>query len=166
MITLGLAHSGDASLEEASADFEMALKLYQEQQQPLGEADTRYGRAGLCLAQGKLEDASDELNRAIGLVEQVMRSMSIPQQWSMFLRQYTQFYAQAAITLVRLNRDAEALVQLQSFARVAGAGAIVQQIKAYEETIPTSGDQLMEDEIRANKDLVKRLNQLRKKLRG
>jgi len=84
----------------------------------------------------------------------------------MFLRQYTQFYAQAAITLVRLNRDAEALVQLQSFARVAGAGAIVQQIKAYEETIPTSGDQLMEDEIRANKDLVKRLNQLRKKLRG
>ncbi|OLC59899.1 MAG: hypothetical protein AUH89_05160 [Ktedonobacter sp. 13_1_40CM_4_52_4] len=166
MLALGLAHLGDGSLEEASADFDMALKLYQEQQQPLGEADTRYERAGIHLAQGKLDDAIDELSRAIGQVEQVMKTLSTPQQWSMFLRQYPQFYAQSAITLVRLNRDTEALVQLQSFAQIVGAATIVEQIRVYEETIPTSSDEMTEEEIRANKDLVKRLDQLRKKLKG
>jgi len=164
-LSLGLAHRGDGTLEEAETDFELALKLYQQQQQPLGEADTRYERAGIYLAQGKLEAARDELSRAIALVEQVMNTLSMAEQWSTFLQQYTQLYAQAAITLVRLNQDArvpEALAQLRSFGRIAGSHEILRQIKAYEETIPTSGDEMTEDEIRANKDLIKRLGQLRK----
>jgi len=94
-----------------------------------------------------------------------MNTLSIAEQWSTFLQQYTQLYAQAAITLVRLNQDArvpEALAQLRSFGRIAGSHEILRQIKAYEETIPTSGDEMTEDEIRANKDLIKRLGQLRK----
>jgi len=65
-----------------------------------------------------------------------------------------------------LNRDTEALAQLQSFAQIAGAATIVEHIRAYEETIPTSSDDMTEEEIRANKDLIKRLDQLRKKLKG
>ncbi len=165
MLSLGLAHRGDGTLEEAATDFEQALKLYRQQQQPLGEADTRYERAGIFLVQGNLAEAREEFSRAIALVEQVMRTMSIPQQWRTFLRQYAELYAQQAITLVRLQQDAQALTQAQSFADIAGRDAIAQQIKAYEETVPTSGEELTEDEIRENKELVKRLGQLRKRLR-
>jgi hypothetical protein len=94
-----------------------------------------------------------------------MNTMSMPQRRSMFLRQYAELYTQSAITMVRLNRDTAALDQLQAFAQIAGAAAIVRHITAYEETIPTSGDDMTEDEIRVNKDLVKRLELLRKKLR-
>jgi tetratricopeptide (TPR) repeat protein len=165
MLTLGLAQRGNGSLEEASADFDMALKLYQEQQQTLGEADTRYERAGIFLARGELDAAFDELSRAIGLVDQVMNSMSMPQRRSLFLRQYAELYTQSAITMVRLNRDTAALDQLQAVAQIVGGATIVRHITAYEETIPASGDDMGEDEIRVNKDLVKRLEQLRKKLR-
>jgi tetratricopeptide (TPR) repeat protein len=162
MLSLGLTHRGEGILEEAADDFELALKLYQQQQQPLGEADTRYEQAGILLARGSLDAANDELSRAIALVEQVMKTLSMPEQWSTFLQQYTSLYAQAAITLVRLKQNFQAAVQLQSFTRIAGSGEVVQQIKAYEGTIPTSGDEITENEMRANKELIKRLGQLRK----
>jgi tetratricopeptide (TPR) repeat protein len=165
MLALGLAHEGNGELEEASTDFDQALQLYQQQQQPLGEADTRYERAGVFLAQGNLDAASDELARAITLVEQVMRTLSAPQQWSRFLHQYTELYAQAAITLVQQKQDAQARTLLQSFVQIVGSPEIGQRIKAYEDTILTSSDELSEGEKRANKDLVKRLEQLRKGLK-
>src|SRR5205085_6175938 len=65
-----------------------------------------------------ISEAREEFSRAITLVEQVMRTMSIPQQWRTFLRQYAELYAQQAITLVRLQQDAQALTQAQSFADI------------------------------------------------
>ena len=115
--------------------------------------------------QGNLAAAGEEFSRAITLVEQVMHTMSMPQQWSTFLRQYAELYAQQAITLVRLHQDAQALTHAQAFAGIAGSTAIAQHMKAYEETVPTSGEEMPEDEIRENKELVKRLGQLRKRLR-
>ena len=165
MLALGLAHEGNGELEEASTDFDPALQLYQQQQQPLGESDTRYERAGVFLLQGKLDAASDELARAITLVEQVMRTLSTPQQWSMFLHQYTELYAQAAIALVRQKQDVQARTLLQSFVQIGGSAESGQRIKTYEDSIPTSSDELNEDERRSNKDLVKRLEQLRKGLK-
>jgi NAD/NADP transhydrogenase alpha subunit len=106
----------------------------------------------------------NDLNEAITLVERVMHTLSSAQQWSTFLHQYTELYAQAAITEVRRNQDSQAHAILSSFARIAGKDAIVQQIKAYEDTIPTRGDEVTEDEARANTDLVKRLAELRKRL--
>jgi len=90
--------------------------------------------------------------------------LRLPEQWSTFLHQYAELYAQAAIAAVRRNRDAEALAILSSFARIAGEDAIVQHIKDYENSVPTSGDELTEDEVAANKDLVRRLRELRKRL--
>ena len=81
------------------------------------------------------------------------------------MRQYTELYAQAAITLVRQKQDAQARTLLQSFVQIAGSPEIGEHIKAYEDSIPTSGDELSEDEIRANKDLLKRLEQLRRGLK-
>ncbi len=57
-----------------------------------------------------------------------MKTLKTPQQWSIFLRQYPELYAQAAITQVRLNQDAQALTLLQSYARIAGPATVVQQI--------------------------------------
>ncbi|MFL5702945.1 MAG: tetratricopeptide repeat protein, partial [Ktedonobacteraceae bacterium] len=165
VLSLGLAHRGNGELEEALNDFNQALHLYQQQQQPLGEADTRYERAGIYLAQSKLDAALAELNRAINLVEQVMKTLSAPQQWSMFLSQYTELYVQTAIAYVRLNQDSQALTLLQTFTHIAGADEARKQIKAYEETVPLVGEELTENEIRMNKDLIKRLGQLRKKLK-
>src|SRR5437868_15246250 len=115
MLALGLAHEGNEELEEASTDFDQALQLYLQQQQPLGEADTRYERAGVFVVQGNLDAASDELARAITLVEQVMRTLSSPQQWSMLLQQYIELYAQAAIFLVQQNTEYQARTHLHSF---------------------------------------------------
>jgi tetratricopeptide (TPR) repeat protein len=165
MLALGIAHRGNGELDEASANLELALIFYQQQQQPLGSADVRYERAGVLLDRGKLEAAMDELNKAIVLVEQVMGTLSTPQQWTIFLRQYADLYALAAITGVRRRQDEQARTILTSFVRIAGASGIVQRIKAYEDSIPTANGGITEDEIRANKDLVKRLGQLRKELR-
>jgi len=165
MLTLGLAHRGNGELDEASTDFEQALTLYEQQRQPLGLADARYERAGILLTRDELDAAMDELTKAIGLVEQVMNTLSTPQQWSMFLRQYADLYAQAAITQVQRHEDTQASTLLTSFVRIAGASEIVQRITAYE-TILSSGDELTEDQLRANKDLLKRLAQLRKGLKG
>ncbi len=165
MLSLGLARRGNGELEEALSHFDQALRLYQQQQQPLGEADTRYELAGIYLAQANLNAALAELNKAINLVEQVMKTLSTPQQWSMFLSQYTELYVQTAVAYVRQNQDSQALTLLQTFTHIAGAGEARKQIKAYEETVPLAGEELTESEILMNKDLIKRLGQLRKKLK-
>jgi len=102
------------------------------------------------------------LTGAIALVEQVMHTLSSPEQWSTFLHQYTELYAQAAITEVRRNQDAQAHAILSSFISIAGKSAIAQHIQDFENSIPTSGEELTEEEKIANKDLVKRLRELRK----
>jgi tetratricopeptide (TPR) repeat protein len=164
ILALGLAHRGKGDLEEAASQFEQAVTMYQQQRQPLGESDARYERAGTLLAREQLDLARNDLTRAIELVERVMHTLRLPEQWSTFLHQYAELYAQAAIAAVRRNRDAEALAILSSFARIAGEDAIVQHIKDYENSVPTSGDELTEDEVAANKDLVRRLRELRKRL--
>jgi len=165
LLTLGMAHRGNGELDEASTNLEQALIFYQQQQQPLGISDVRYERAGVLLDRGELDAAMDELNKAIVLVEQVMGTLTTPQQWTMFLRQYADLYALAAITEVRRRQDEQARTILTSFVRIAGASEIVQRIKAYEDSVPTISGEVTEDEIRANKDLLKRLGQLRKGLK-
>ena len=135
---------------------------YQQQQQPLGEADAHYERAGIFLAQLELDNAAREMQQAIALVEQVMHTLRTPQQWSIFLHQYSEVYVQAAITDVRRNADEQAHRLLRNVAPIIGAADIIQRLKAYEETIQIAGDDITEDEIRANKDLLKRLSLLRK----
>ena len=162
LLAQGLAQRGKDEIEEAETLIAQALLLYQQQQQPLGEADAHYERAGIFLARLELENAARELQQAIAPVERVMHTLSTPQQWSLFLHQYAELYAQTAITDVRRNADEQARQLLQNVTRIAGAKEIIQHLKAYEETIQTSGDDISEDEIRANKDLLKRLEQLRK----
>ena len=161
---LGLVHRGNGDIEAASTHFEQALTLYQQQQQPLGEADTHYERAGIFLEQEALERAQHEFSRAIALVERVMNTLRAPEQWRTFLGQYATLYAQAAITQVRRDQDVQARQLLSSFARIAGSAVIVQHIKAYEPSIPVEGEELSEAEILANQNLVKRLRQLRNSL--
>ena len=165
MLTFGMAHRGNDQLDEASMHYEQALTLYQQQQQPLGIADVHYERAGVLLERGEFDAAMGELNKAIELVEQVMRTLNTPQQWTTFILQYTDLYALAAVTELRRRQETRARAVLTSFVRVAGASAIVQRLKAYEDAIPTGGSELTEPEIGVNKDLVKRLGQLRKELK-
>ncbi len=75
-----------------------------------------------------------------------------------------ELYAQAAITEVRLNQDNQAYTTLSSFTRIAGRDAVKQHLKAYEDSIPTKDDELSENEAYANKELIKRLGALRKRL--
>ena len=144
--------------------FEQAVTMYQRQLQPLGESDARYERAGIMLAGGELEFAMNDLTLAIALVERVMHTLNAPDQWSIFLHQYAELYAQAAITEVRRNQESQASSILSSFSHIAGRDEIIQYIKAYEESVLTAGDELSEDEARANNELVKRLRALRKSL--
>jgi len=165
LLALGLAHRNMEQLDEAWANLEAALRLYQQQGQPLGESDARYERAGVLLAQGRLDEAADELQRAIALVEQVRQTLPAPEQWTApFMRQYAALYAQAAITEVRRNREQQARALLEAYVRLAGPHELLEQLKAYEESIPTGGEHLSEEAISANKDLQKRLRQLRKGL--
>jgi tetratricopeptide (TPR) repeat protein len=165
LLAQGLAQRGKGEIEEAETCIAQALLLYQQQQQPLGEADAHYERAGLYLIRLELDNAASELQQAIASVERVMNTLSNPHQRSMFLHQYLELYAQAAITDVRRNAHERARTLLQNVTRVVGAQEIVQHLKAYEETVQTSGDDITEAEVRANKDLLKRLGQLRKGLR-
>jgi hypothetical protein len=48
--------------------------------------------------------------------------------------------------------------------RIAGLPAIEQHVKAYEDSVPTGGENMTDEEIRANKDLIKRIRQVRKGL--
>ena len=66
----------------------------------------------LLLLDEQFDLAMNDLTRAIGLVEQVMNTLSTADQWSTFLHQYTELYAQTAITQVRRNQDSEALSTL------------------------------------------------------
>jgi tetratricopeptide (TPR) repeat protein len=164
IFALGLAHHGKGDQDEAAIKFEQAVTRYQQQHQPLEESDARYQRAGIMLENGQFDLAMDDLAQAIALVEQVMHTLSSPGQWSTFLHQYMELYTQAAITEVRLNQDNQAYTILSSFTRIAGRDAVKQQLKAYEDSIPTKDDELSEDEAYANKELIKRLGALRKSL--
>jgi hypothetical protein len=95
-----------------------------------------------------------------------MQSLSTPQQWSMFLRQYADLYAQIAMTDVRRNQDKQAQAVLHNFARIAGSAELARQLKAYEDALSVEENEngLSEAEIRKNKDIVQRLEQLRKGL--
>jgi tetratricopeptide (TPR) repeat protein len=164
LLALGLAHEGNDELDEALNNYDSALTLYQQQQQPLGESDTHFEQGGVFSLRGDLNEALNEFNKAIALVERVLKTLSTPQQWSIFLRQYAELYAQTIITEVRLNADEQAREILISFVRIAGLEPIEQYLKAFEDSLPIGGENLTEEEIRTNKDLIKRLRQLRKGL--
>jgi tetratricopeptide (TPR) repeat protein len=161
---LGLAPRGKDNLQDAARNFEQAVTLYQQHHLPLGESDARYERAGIMLAGEQFDLAMNDLNQAIALVEQVMNTLSSPDQWSTFLHQYTELYAHAAITEVRRNQDTKARSILSSFIRITGKDPIIQYIKAYEDSILTTSDEMSENEAQANSLLVKRLRALRKSL--
>ena len=93
-----------------------------------------------------------------------MQSISKPEQWSMFLRQYAELYAETAITDIRRNQDEQAHLLLQNFARIAGTQEIVRHMQTYEDAMPTSGAEVTEEELRHNIDLVARIRQVRKGL--
>ena len=82
----------------------------------------------------------------------------------MFLRQYTELYAQAAITQLRRNQDDEALSTLTSFVRITGRDSIMDYLMAYENSVLASTDEMSENETQTNTRLVKRLRTLRKSL--
>src|SRR5450755_2401267 len=162
LLTRGLAQRGMDENDAALTDFEQALKLYHQQRRPLGVADTRYARAGIFFQRGDLERARDEQTKAIAQVEHVMNSIASAQQWTLFLRQYAELYAQTAVTDIRLNRDEQARALLKNFARIAGTAELLQSLNAYENDLPTEGEELSEEEIRANTDLLRRIKQLSK----
>jgi tetratricopeptide (TPR) repeat protein len=164
LLTLGMGYAGKGEHEEALSHFEQALKFYHQLRQPLGVADTRTARAGIYLLRSDLERARDEEAKAITQVEHVMHSLSTAQQWTTFLRQYADLYAQTVITDVRRGQDEQARALLQNFVQIAGSAEIVRYMKAYEDALPTEGEGLSEAELRMNKDVVKRLEQLRKGL--
>ncbi|MEO8970424.1 MAG: tetratricopeptide repeat protein, partial [Ktedonobacteraceae bacterium] len=157
LLTLGLAYRSTEDFEQALLNIEQALQLYEQQQQPLGIADTRSARAGIFLLRGDVEQARDEQAKAITQVERVMNSLSAPQQWSMFLRQYAELYAQTAITDIQRNQDEQTRISLQSIARITGPQALTRHLQAYIDAIPTSGEDLTEEERRSNTDLVRRI---------
>ena len=53
-------------------------------------------------------------------VERVMNSISKPERWGTFLRQYVEQYAETAITDVRQGNYEQARALLQNFVRIAG----------------------------------------------
>ncbi|HLJ33180.1 MAG TPA: hypothetical protein VKU38_05995, partial [Ktedonobacteraceae bacterium] len=162
LLTLGLADRGTEDFEQALLNIEQALQLYDQQQQPLGIADSRSARAAIFLLRGDVERARDEQAKAITQVERVMNSLSTPQQWSMFLRQYAELYAQTAITDIRRNQDEQARTLLQNIARIAGPQALTRHLQTYIDAIPTSGEDLTEEERRSNTDLVRRIKHVLK----
>ncbi|GER89417.1 hypothetical protein KDW_35790 [Dictyobacter vulcani] len=163
-LTRGLANRAKDEQEQALNDFEQALHHYHQQRRPLGVADTRFARGAIYLLRGDFERARDEQSKAILQVERVMESISTPQRWSMFLRQYAEQYAQTAITDLRQNNDAQARSLLENFVRIAGSQEVVARLQAYEADIPIGGEELSNEEIQRNTDLVKRLAQLRRSL--
>ena len=130
----------------------------------MGVVDTRSARARIFLLRGNLPQARDEQAKAITQVERVMQSLASAQQWATFLRQYAQLYAETAITDVRSGADEQAYARLQAYVRIAGSRELKQFLQEYEETLSTHGDEVSEEELRINKDLAKRLAQIRKGL--
>ncbi len=160
----GLLIRGRDENDEALSDFEQALKLYQQQRRPLGVADTRYARASIFLQQSELERARDEQTKAITQVEHVMNSISTPQQWSMFLRQYSDLYAQTIVTDIRLNQDEQARSVAQNFTRIAGSKELLQNLQLYERDLASEDEDLSAEEVLANQDLLKRIRQINRVL--
>jgi len=138
--------------------------LYERYHLPLSEADARYERAVIMLLNEQYDLAMNDLTRAIGLVEQVMNTLSTADQWSTFLNQFTELYAQTAITEVRRNQESEALSTIASFVRIIGREPIIDYLTAYENSILSSTNEMSENEARTNTELVKRLRTLRKSL--
>lgn len=164
ILTRGLAQRAKGELDTALADFEQALRLYHQQRRPLGVADTRFARGSVFLLRGEFERARDEQSKAIIQVERVMNSISTPQRWGTFLRQYAEQYAETATTDLHQHNDSQARTLLQNFAGIVGSAEIIQHLRAYEAAIPIGGEELSEEEIQMNTDLVKRLVQLRRNL--
>jgi len=164
LLTRGLAQRGKVELDKALEDFEQALKLYHQQRGPLGVVDTRSARAGVYMMRGEFERARDEQTKAITQVERVMQSLSTPQQWSLFLRQYAELYAQTAIADVRRDQDEQARTLLQNYARIAGEAELTRHLQAYEDAMPISGEDVTAEELLSNQNLVKRLRQIHEEL--
>jgi len=138
--------------------------LNQQYHLPLDEADALYERAGILLSNEQFDLAMNDLTRAVAVVQQVLNTLSTADQWSTFLRQYTELYAQTAITEVRRNQDKEALSTLSSFVRITGRDPIMHYLTAYENSILATTDEMSQNEAQANSELVRRLRALRKKL--
>lgn len=164
LLIRGLVHRSKDELDEALSDFEEALKLYHQQRRPLGVADTRFARGSINLLRNEPEQARDEQEKAIIQVERVMQTITDPQRWGLFLRQYAEQYAQTCITDVRLQHEAQARVLLQKFIQIAGKTEILHHLQEYEKTLITEGEELAESELRANTILLQRLQQVRKGL--
>ncbi len=96
------------------------------------------------------------------LVERVMKTLNTPEQWKIFLRQYTELYAQKAITLVRLEQENAAQACLQDFARIAGADELRAYLQTFESSIPLQDEELTAEQNAENQALLKRLKQVRK----
>jgi hypothetical protein len=90
--------------------------------------------------------------------------LSTADQWSKFLHQYAELYTQTAIIQVRRNQDSEALSTLSTFVRITGRDSIMPYLMAYENSILATTDEMSENEAQVNRELVKRLRTLRKKL--
>ena len=99
---------------------------------------------------------------AIALVERVTGTLPLPDQQRSFLQQYAELYALTAITQVRRDQDAAAQQVLGAYARIAGSRGVSDYIKAYEAQLPVGGEDVSAEEAQANKNLLKRLKQLRK----
>ena len=162
--TLGLAYRGNGDVQEAARNFEQAVMMYERYHLPLSEADARYERAGMMLLDEQFDLAMNDFTRGIGLVEQVMITLSTADQKSTFLRQYTELYAQTAITEMRRNQESEARSTITSFVRIAGREPIIDYLTAYENSILSTTDEMSENEARTSTELVKRLRTLRKSL--
>ena len=93
-----------------------------------------------------------------------MNTISNSERWSTFLRQYAEQYAQTCITYIRSQQTTQARTLIHNFIRIAGKADIDKHLKAYQDTLPTEGDEFSEEELRTNKELVKNLEQVRKGL--
>lgn len=161
---LGLAYRGKEDVEQALLHFEKALKLYQQQQQPLGVAETRSACASIFLLCGDVERARDEQAQAITQVERVMNSLGTPHQRRMCLCQYAELYAETAITEIRRNQDEQARTVLQNMVRITGSHELVRHLQVYIDAMPISGEDLTEEERHSNRDLVRRIKHVLKDL--
>ena len=167
LFTSGLAYQGKEQSDEASSRFTQALALYQQMQQPLGEADVRYQQANLLLEAGNFESAKREFARAIALVEHVSQTLHAPEELSRFLQQYAELYAQSALITLQEGKEERAREQLSSYTRIAGpAGttAVARYLQAYETSIQVKGEGLSYQEQLENASFVKKIKKLRKDL--
>jgi tetratricopeptide (TPR) repeat protein len=164
LLVRGLVRRSKDEIDEALADFENALKLYHQQHRPLGVADTCFARGSIYLLHGDFERAHKEQDKAMLQVERVTKTISSPQRRGTFLRQYAAQYAETFITDIRRRQNAEAHALIHNFIRIAGKTDIEKHLKAFQNTLPTEGDELSEEELRTNKTLVQNLEQILKGL--